>query len=99
MARPPLRLRLSRCNAISSAVEQRRMKLSQLRKAGHFPTLVSAFAYFDFSFMVWTLLGALGAQIAAPDSLNLSPQQKGFMVAVPILSGAVLRILLSLLAD
>src|SRR5262245_49644197 len=75
------------------------MNLSRLRQAGHFPTLVSAFLYFDYSFMVWTLLGALGAQIAAPDSLNLSPQQKGLMVAVPVLSGAVLRILFGLLVD
>ena len=75
------------------------MKLSELKKAGHFPTLVAAFAYFDFSFMVWTMLGALGAQIAAPDSLNLSAGQKGLMVAMPILSGAVLRIALGLLVD
>ena len=75
------------------------MKLSELKNAGHFPTLVSAFLYFDFSFMVWTLLGALGAQIAAPEALNLSAQQKGLMVAVPILSGAVLRMVLGLLVD
>ena len=75
------------------------MKWSQLKQAGHFPTLVTAFLYFDYSFMVWTLLGALGAQIAAPESLGLSAQQKGLMVATPILSGAVLRILLGLLVD
>ena len=74
-------------------------KWTQLRTAGHFPTLVSAFIYFDFSFMVWTLLGALGVQIAAPESLNLSPEQKGLMVAVPILSDACLRILLGLFSD
>ena len=72
-------------------------KWSQLKSAGHFPTLVSAFLYFDFSFMVWTLLGALGVQIA--QSLGLSAQQKGLMVAVPILSDACLRILLGLLSD
>src|SRR5438309_6648263 len=74
-------------------------KWSQLKKAGHFPTLVSAFLYFDYSFMVWTLLGVLGAQIAAPESLNLSAQQKFFMVSVPILAGGVLRIVLGLLVD
>src|SRR5436190_16447378 len=72
---------------------------SRFKREGHWPTLASAFLYFDFSFMVWTLLGVLGAQIAAPESLNLSPQQKGFMVAVPILSGAILRIALGLLVD
>lgn len=47
--------------------------------------------------MVWTVLGPLGAQIG--ESLHLSTEQKGFMVALPILSGAVLRIALGLLVD
>ena len=33
-------------------------------KAGHTPTLLAAFFYFDMSFMVWVLLGPLGVQIA-----------------------------------
>src|SRR5580693_435732 len=73
------------------------MKLSDLKGSGHWPTLLAAFLYFDFSFMVWTVLGPLGAQIG--EALHLSPSQKGFMVAVPILSGAVLRIALGLLVD
>jgi MFS transporter, NNP family, nitrate/nitrite transporter len=47
--------------------------------------------------MVWTVLGPLGAQIG--ETLNLSPGQKGLMVALPILAGAVLRILFGLLVD
>src|SRR5438105_1249357 len=47
--------------------------------------------------MVWTVLGPLGVQIG--ETLRLSPEQKGLMVAVPILSGAILRILLGLLVD
>ncbi len=73
------------------------MKLSDLKSSGHWPTLLTAFLYFDFSFMVWTVLGPLGAQIG--ESLHLSAQQKGLMVAVPILSGAILRIALGLLVD
>jgi len=73
------------------------MRLSELKNTGHWPTLLSAFLYFDFSFMVWTVLGPLGAQIG--ETLNLSPGEKGLMVALPILAGAVLRILLGLLAD
>jgi NNP family nitrate/nitrite transporter-like MFS transporter len=73
------------------------MKLSDLKNAGHWPTLLAAFLYFDFSFMVWTVLGPLGAQIG--ETLNLSPELKGLMVALPILAGAVLRILLGLLVD
>jgi NNP family nitrate/nitrite transporter-like MFS transporter len=73
------------------------MKIADLKNSGHWPTLLSAFLYFDFSFMVWTILGPLGVQIG--ESLHLSPQQKGLMVAVPTLSGAVLRILLGLAVD
>ena len=68
-----------------------------LRKSGHWPTLVSAFIYFDFSFMVWTVLGPLSAHIK--EALNLSDQQTGLMVAVPSLGGAALRIALGLLVD
>lgn len=68
-----------------------------MRTAGHWPTLATSFLYFDVSFMVWTMLGALGALIAP--SLGLSAQQKFLMVSTPILSGAVLRIVLGLLAD
>ena len=70
---------------------------SQLRQHGHWPTLASAFLYFDVSFMVWTMLGALGALIAP--SLGLNTQEKFLMVSTPILSGAFLRIVLSLLVD
>jgi NNP family nitrate/nitrite transporter-like MFS transporter len=73
------------------------MKLSELKRSGHWPTLLSAFLYFDFSFMVWTVLGPLGVQIG--ESLKLSAEQKGLMVAVPIMAGAILRILLGLLVD
>jgi MFS transporter, NNP family, nitrate/nitrite transporter len=66
-------------------------------KAGHFPTLLAAFLYFDMSFMVWVLLGALGVQIAA--TLDLNPAQKGFMVALPVLAGALLRVVFGILVD
>jgi MFS transporter, NNP family, nitrate/nitrite transporter len=59
-------------------------------RAGHAPTLFAAFFYFDISFMVWVLLGPLGVQIAA--ELHLNAAQKGLMVAVPILAGALLRV-------
>ncbi len=73
------------------------MKLSDLKTSGHWPTLLTAFLYFDFSFMAWTLLGPLGVQIG--ESLQLSAEQKGLMVAVPILSGALLRLALGLAVD
>lgn len=78
-------------------IQNTTLKLSALKNSGHWPTLLTAFLYFDFSFMVWTVLGPLGAQIG--ETLHLSAQQKGFMVAVPILAGAFLRIILGLLVD
>ena len=66
-------------------------------KAGHTPTLFSAFLYFDLSFMVWVLLGPLGVAIAR--DLHLDAADKGLMVAVPVLAGAGLRVVLGLLVD
>src|SRR3990167_8832245 len=66
-------------------------------QAGHKPTLFSAFLYFDLSFMVWVMLGPLAVQIAT--DLQLSPAQKGLMVATPVLSGALLRIVMGVLVD
>ncbi len=66
-------------------------------KAGHAPTLLSAFLYFDLSFMVWYLLGPMQVQIA--EALRLDTQQRALMVAVPILCGALLRLVLGILAD
>jgi len=65
--------------------------------AGHRPTLIAAFLYFDLAFMVWVLLGPLAPLISK--DLHLSPAQKGFMVAVPTLAGALLRIVNGLLVD
>ncbi|HKH94603.1 MAG TPA: nitrate/nitrite transporter [Gemmatimonadaceae bacterium] len=64
---------------------------------GHKPTVLAAFLHFDLSFMIWVLLGALGVSIS--ESLGLSAGQKGLMVAIPILSGSLMRIPLGLLSD
>ncbi len=66
-------------------------------RAGHLPTLIAAFLYFDVSFMVWVMLGPLAVFIAR--DLHLGPAQKGLMVATPVLAGAALRILNGFLAD
>jgi NNP family nitrate/nitrite transporter-like MFS transporter len=73
------------------------MGLSTRRDSGHTPSLVAALLHFDVSFMVWVLLGALGATIAA--DLDLSSFQKGLMVAVPPLGGSVFRLILGPLVD
>ena len=58
------------------------MRISDFRKAGHTPSLVAAFLYFDVSFMAWVLLGPLGPFIA--ETYKLSATQKGFLVALPL---------------
>ena len=73
------------------------MKLSDLKHSGHLPTLITSFLYFDVSFMIWTLLGPLGVQIGK--TLNLTEPEKGLMVAMPILAGAILRLLLGVTVD
>ncbi|ETI58917.1 MFS transporter [Sphingobium sp. C100] len=66
-------------------------------KAGHTPTLIAAFLYFDLAFMVWVLLGPLAPMIA--QTLALTPAEKGLMVATPTLAGALLRVVNGLLVD
>jgi len=66
-------------------------------QAGHTPTLLAAFLYFDLAFMVWVLLGPLGVGIA--NDLGLTHAQKGLMVATPVLAGALLRIVMGVLVD
>ena len=66
-------------------------------REGHWPTLLSAFLYFDVSFMIWVMLGALGNYIAA--DFGLSPAQKGLMAAIPLLGGSILRLVFGHLTD
>jgi NNP family nitrate/nitrite transporter-like MFS transporter len=73
------------------------MKTDSFLRSGHWPTLLSAFLYFDVSFMVWVLLGALGNYVAA--DFGLSPSQKGFMTAIPLLGGSVMRLVFGNLTD
>jgi len=57
---------------------------------GHLPTLIACFLHFDLSFMLWVLLGALGVFVA--EDLGLSAAEKGLVVALPLLTGSLLRI-------
>lgn len=73
------------------------MPLRAFFKSGHWPTLLASFLYFDVSFMVWVLLGPLAVHIAC--DLHLDASEKGLLVAIPVLSGALLRVVLGLLVD
>jgi nitrite reductase (NADH) large subunit len=71
-------------------VESPAMKLRDFLKAGHSPTLFCAFLYFDVSFMVWVLLGALakscvgstwcryGVQDSVAFAIQVENRYKGF---------------------
>ncbi len=73
------------------------MDYQDFRRTGHWPTLLSAFLYFDVSFMVWVVLGPLALYIT--QDLALSVEEKFGIVAIPILFGAALRVPLGILAD
>jgi len=73
-----------------------------LKGQGHFPTLFMAFLYFDMSFMVWTMLGPLSTEIAealAKTGFIMTAGQKATLLSLPILSGAILRIVLGFSVD
>jgi len=74
----------------------------ELKGQGHAPTLFMAFLYFDMSFMVWTMLGPLSTEIAEALALGghiMTAGEKATLLSLPILSGAILRILLGFGVD
>ena len=73
------------------------MKLEEFKKAGHWPTLLAAFLYFDISFMAWVSLGPLMIYIAK--DMHLPVEDKLSLVAIPVLAGAFFRLPLGLIAD
>jgi NNP family nitrate/nitrite transporter-like MFS transporter len=73
------------------------MHLKGFLKAGHTPTLFCAFLYFDISFMIWVLLAPL-ATFVVPE-LKLNEAQRGYLLAVAPLGGAILRIVLGVFTD
>ncbi len=74
-----------------------------LKGQGDAKTLFAAFLYFDFSFMVWTMLGPLSTEIAeslqVASGFLMTPSQKATLLSIPILAGALLRILLGFGVD
>lgn len=70
---------------------------SALRGQGHWPTLLATFLYFDFSFMVWTMLWPPSSEIAdylAICGFIISESQKAMLLSIPVLAGAILRMVL-----
>jgi NNP family nitrate/nitrite transporter-like MFS transporter len=86
------------------------MKLADFRRAGHWPSLLSAFMYFDVSFMIWVLLGPLAPNIAAElwprpagvgldEHLRQTAAWRGMLVSIPLLGGSILRLVLGFMTD
>ncbi|MFD2618679.1 nitrate/nitrite transporter [Terrilactibacillus laevilacticus] len=73
------------------------MKLADLKNKGHLPSLIASLLYFDVSFMIWVILGALGAFIV--QDFGLTPAQMGLIVALPALGGSIFRIAMGILCD
>ena len=76
--------------------------LKDLKGQGHAATLFMAFLYFDMSFMVWTMLGPLSTEIAEALALSghiITAGEKATLLSLPILSGAILRIVLGFGVD
>jgi MFS transporter, NNP family, nitrate/nitrite transporter len=65
--------------------------------SGHWPTLLASFLYFDFCFAIWVLNGAMAPFIS--ETFHLTAAQKGFMISVPILAGAIMRFPLGILSQ
>nr|WP_315489047.1 MFS transporter [uncultured Rhodoferax sp.] len=66
-------------------------------KSGHAPTLYASFLYFAFSCCIWVLNGAMAPFIS--ETFNLSPAEKGLMLSIPIIAGALMRFPLGLLSQ
>lgn len=66
-------------------------------KSGHSPTLFASFLYFAFSCCIWVLNGAMAPFIS--EAYNLTPGEKGLMLSIPIIAGALMRFPLGVLAQ
>lgn len=66
--------------------------LQQALRSGNWRSLLACFLYFDTGFTVWVLYGPLAPFIGK--SIAMTAAQQGFLVAVPVLSAAILRVAL-----
>ncbi|WP_431048858.1 MFS transporter [Roseateles sp. L2-2] len=66
-------------------------------RSGHAPTLGAAFLYFACSCCIWVLNGALAPFIS--EAYQLTAAQKGLMLSIPIMAGALMRFPLGVLSQ
>jgi MFS transporter, NNP family, nitrate/nitrite transporter len=73
------------------------MMILTVLRSGHWPSLAGAWLHLTVSFMVWLLIGAMSISLAR--DLQLSDQEVAWLVALPLLGGAGLRMLAGWSAD
>jgi len=66
-------------------------------KSGHWPSLAGAWLHLTVSFMVWLLVGAMSIPLMA--ALQLSDEEIAWLVSLPLLGGAVWRMVAGWSAD
>ncbi|MBX3329858.1 MAG: hypothetical protein KF722_05625, partial [Nitrospira sp.] len=72
-------------------------EIRHILRSGHWPSLVGVWLHLTVSFMVWLLAGAMSLSLA--QALQLSDQALAWLVSLPLLSGAVLRMVAGWSAD
>ena len=71
--------------------------IRHILKSGHWPSLAGAWLHLTVSFMVWLLVGALSIPLMA--ALQLSDAEIAWLVSLPLLGGAMLRMVAGWSAD
>ncbi|HEY5626709.1 MAG TPA: MFS transporter [Nitrospira sp.] len=66
-------------------------------RSGHWPSLAGAWLHLTVSFMVWLLIGAMSIFLA--HDLGLSDAEIAWLVALPLLGGAILRMVVGWSTD
>lgn len=66
-------------------------------KSGHWPSLAGAWLHLTVSFMVWLLVGAMSIPLMV--ALQLSETEIAWLISLPLLGGAVLRMVAGWSAD
>ncbi len=66
-------------------------------REGHARTLFTSLLYFDVCFAVWVLNGAMAPFIS--QTFGLTAAQKGLVVSVPVVAGALFRLPLGILSE
>lgn len=66
-------------------------------RSGHWPSLLGGWLHLTVSFMVWLFAGAMSLSLA--QALQLNDQELAWLLSLPLLSGAVLRIVAGWSAD